>query len=293
MSFPKFHLIALALLFVSGFAIADETSLVAAGAKVEKAAGGFKFTEGPAADADGNIYFSDIRQTTIFKWSLDGKVSVFRDNLAGCNGLMFDLKGQLIVCETGAGRALAALAPDGTETILVKSYEGKRLNSPNDLWIDAGSGIYFTDPRYGARDDMELPGEYVFYLSPDRTNLTAVTVNLVRPNGVIGSNDGSILYIADQAAGKTWAYDIGSDGTLLGKRLFAPTGADGLGVDERGNVYLATKTVEIWSPGGVLLEKIEVPEIPTNMTWGGADRKTLFITARTSLYTLKMNVTGY
>lgn len=293
MQIDKVLLLCLLNLSVMGSTAAEDLGLIASGAKVEKAAGGFKFTEGPASDGEGNVYFSDLRQTTIFKWSLDGKVSVFRDKLAGCNGLMFDSKGQLIVCETGAGRALAAIAPDGKETILAKSYEDKRLNSPNDVWVDSNDGIYFTDPRYGDRADMELPGEYVFYLSPDRAKLTAVAVDLVRPNGVIGSNDGKTLYIADQVAGKTWAYDIESDGSLAGKRLFASTGADGLGVDQLGNVYLATKVVEIWSPSGTLLKTIKVPEIPTNITWGGADRKTLFITARTSLYTLRMNVSGY
>lgn len=273
--------------------LAESSGLIAPGAQVEKAAGGFQFTEGPAADRAGNVFFSDIRQTTIFKWSLDGKVTVFRDKLSGCNGLMFDAKGQLIVCQTGAGRALASIAPDGTETILVTAYEGKRLNSPNDLWIDARGGIYFSDPRYGNRDNMELPGEYVFYLSPDRTKLTAVATDLKRPNGVIGSLDSKVLYIADPADKKTWAYDMQADGSLANKRLFAPGSADGMGVDQHGNVYLVTTAVEIWSPAGVLLEKIAVPERPTNVTWGGADRKTLFITAQTGLYTLKMAVTGY
>jgi gluconolactonase len=273
--------------------LAESSGLIASGAQVEKAAGGFQFTEGPAADQAGNVFFSDIRQTTIFKWSLDGKVTVFRDKLPGCNGLMFDAQGQLIVCQTGAGRALAALALDGTETILVTAFEGKRLNSPNDLWIDARGGIYFSDPRYGNRDNMELPGEYVFYLSPDRAKLTAVATDLRRPNGVIGSRDGKVLYIADPADKKTWAYDIQPDGSLAHQRLFAPGSADGMGVDQHGNIYLVTTTVEIWSPAGVLLEKISVPEKPTNVTWGGADRKTLFITAQTGLYTLRMNVTGY
>lgn len=279
---------------VSLQAFAKSTALVAPGAQIEKVASGFTFTEGPATDGAGNVFFCDNKHARIFKWSLDGTVTLFRDKLAGTNGMMFDARGQLIVCEFRTGRAVASLAPDGSVTTLVSKFEGKPLNSPNDLWIDATGGIYFTDPFYQKRAANADPdSDNVYYLPSDRSRPMEVVARLDRPNGVTGSNDGKTLYIGQPQAKKTMVYTINHDGSLSNGRIFAASGADGIGIDERDNVYLATDSIEIWSPAGVLLEKIAVPEAPANLTWGGTDRKTLFITAKTSVYTLKMNVTGY
>ncbi len=264
-------------------------SLVAEGASLNKNAGGFNFTEGPASDPKGNIYFTDIPNNRIHKWSQDGTVLVFLENLSGANGLAFDGKGNLIACKHGS-RSVTLIDPDGNEIILVDTYKGKRLNSPNDLWIDAKGGIYFTDPRYGNRDNLEQDGEHVYYLSPDRKKLNRVIDDMVRPNGVIGTADGITLYVADQGGRQTFKYNINHDGSLSDKKLFTAEGSDGLTLDEKGNLYITGIAVRIFSPEGKFLEHIVVPETPANICFGGKDGRTLFITARQSLYSIRMKV---
>jgi gluconolactonase len=271
--------------------VAEKRSVVAPGAKVEKLAGDFQFTEGPASDARGNIYFSDIPNNRIHKWSLDGKLSTFRENSGGSNGLFVDKKGSILACE-GNGRRLVSIDSAGSVTVLADKYEDKRFNSLNDLWIDPNGGIYFTDPRYGPRNDLEQDGEHVYYLSPDRKKLIRVINDMVRPNGIIGTPDGKLLYVADHGGGKTYVYTINKDGTLSNKKLFAPEGSDGMTIDNKGNIYLTTKVVAVYSSKGEKIETIEVPEEPANVCFGGKDKRTLFITARTSLYSVRMRIKG-
>jgi len=266
-------------------------SVVAPGAKVVKLAGGFRFTEGPAADAQGNVYFTDIPNNRILKWSVDGKLTVFREDSRGANGLFFDKQGNLLACE-GGGRQLVSIKPDGEVTVLCDRYQGKRFNSLNDLWIDPKEGVYFTDPRYGKRDDLEQDGEHVYYLSPDRKKVIRVINDMVRPNGIVGTADGKKLYVADHGGNKTWVYKINPDGTLSNKRLFAPEGSDGMTIDKEGNVYLTTDVVAVYNKHGRKIEQIVVPEQPANVCFGGPDKRTLFITARTSLYAVRMRVQG-
>jgi len=268
---------------------AEAASVVAPGAKVEKLAGGFMFTEGPAADAEGNIYFSDIPNNRIHKWSLDGALSTFRENSGGSNGLYFDKKGNLLACE-GGGRRLVSINPQGKVTVLAEEYQNKRFNSLNDLWIDPKGGIYFTDPSYGRRDNLEQDGEHVYYLSPDRKKLIRVIDDMVRPNGVIGTPDGKLLYVADHGGNKTFVYKINNDGTLSNKKLFAAEGSDGMTIDNEGNIYLTTRVVAVYNKKGEKIESIKVPEGPANVCFGGQDKHTLFITARTSLYSVRMRV---
>ena len=270
---------------------AVKVSVVAEWAKVEKLAGGFKFTEGPVADANGNIYFTDIRNNRIHKWSVDGKLSTFHEDSGGANGLFLDKNGNLFACEEGR-RELVSIASDGKETVLADKYDGKKLNSPNDLWIDLKGGIYFTDPRYGDRASMEQKGECVYYLSPDRKNLIRVIEDLARPNGIIGTPDGKTLYVADHGASKTFVYTINEDGTLSNKKLFAAEGSDGITMDNEGNIYLTNSVVAVFNKAGEKIESIEVPEQPSNVSFGGKDKQTLFITARTSLYTVRMRVSS-
>ena len=279
------------LLVVAAGWSAAEAGVVAEGAKVEKLAGGFAFTEGPAADAQGNVFFSDIPNNRICKWSLDGKLSTFRENSGGANGLYFDKNGNLLAAE-GGGRRLVSIGPQGNVTVLADKYDGKRFNSLNDLWIDLKGGVYFTDPRYGGRDGMEQDGEHVYYLSPDRKKLIRVISDMVRPNGVIGTPDGKTLYVADHGAGKIFVYTVNEDGTLSDKKLFAPEGSDGMTIDGEGNVYLTTKVVAVYNKAGEKIGPIEIPEQPANVTFGGGDNQTLFITARTSLYSVRMQVKG-
>lgn len=270
----------------------ENTQIVAAGAQAKKLAGDFKFTEGPAADAQGNVYFTDIPANLILKWSVaDGKLSTFLANSGGANGLYFDKDGNLLACQ-GGDRRLVSISPKGEVTVLADKYEGKRFNSPNDLWIDPNGGVYFTDPRYGSRDGMEIEGEHVYYLTPDRKKVIRVVSDMVRPNGVIGTPNGRRLYVADHGANKTYSYRIGGDGTLSDKQLFAEQGSDGLAIDARGNVYLTGKGIAVYSRQGEKVAEIPVPEGPANLTFGGADNQTLFITARTSLYSIPTEVRG-
>ena len=271
---------------------AEKASVVAAGAKAEKLAGGFRFTEGPAADAKGNIFFSDIPNNRIHKWSLDGRLLTFRENSGGANGLFFDKKGNLLACE-GVGRQLVSIDPQGKVTVLADKYDGKPFNKPNDLWIDPKGGIYFTDPFYGRnREIIKQDGEHVYYLAPGRKKLIRVVDDMVRPNGIIVTPDGKLLYVTDHGGKKTFVYTINKDATLSNKKLFAPEGSDGMTIDNEGNVYLTTDVVAVYNKNGQKIETIEVPEQPANVCFGGKDKRTLFITARTSLYSVRMRVKG-
>ena len=270
---------------------AESNAVVAAEAKGKKLAGNFKFTEGPAADAQGNVYFSDIPNNRILKWSVDGKLSTFLEKSGGANGLYFDKDGNLIACQ-GGDRRLVSISPKGEVTALADQYDGKKLNSPNDLWIDPKGGVYFTDPRYGNRDGMEQDGEHVYYLMPDHKKIVRVIGDMIRPNGIIGIPNGTRLYVADHGAGKTYSYTINKDGTLTAKQIFALEGSDGMTIDSRGNVYLTGKAVAVYNRTGQKIQEIAVPEGPSNVTFGGKDNRTLFITARTSLYAIPMEVKG-
>ena len=270
---------------------ADTSELVAEGGKVEKLADGFIFTEGPAVDADGNVFFTDIPNSRIHRWSTDGKLSTFRENTGRANGLFFDRDGNLLCCEGGA-RQLTSVTPEGKVTVLANDYDGKKLNSPNDLWIDPQGGIYFSDPRYGDMSDLEQDGFHVYYLSPDRKKLTRVVDDMVKPNGVLGTKDGKLLYVADAGDSKTYVYKILGSGQLGERKLIAPVGSDGMTLDEHGNLYLTRGAVRVYSPSGESLGTIEVPEGPANVVFGGKDRKTLFITARKGFYAIPMKVRG-
>ncbi len=270
----------------------ETDSLIEAGSQVVRLHGEFSFVEGPVSDSEGNIYFSDIPENRIYRWSTDGDLSVVRENTGAANGLIFDRKGNLLACEGGAQR-ITSMDADGNLSVVAERYEGKRLNSPNDLWIDADGGFYFTDPRYQFGEfPVEQDGDHVYYVSPDRSRIIRVVEDMEKPNGIIGSLDGKKLYVAD-TSGKVFEFDIHSDATLGGKKLFANQGSDGVTMDERGNLYLTwIGGVTIYSAKGEKLEVIEVPEMPANAGFGGGDGRTLFITARTGLYAVKMTVKG-
>ncbi len=286
----NYTILAIALGVMSS--LGAQGDLVAPGADVQKLAGDFRFTEGPAADSQGNIYFTDIPNNRIHKWSLDGTLSTFREDSEGANGLYFAPDGTLYACQ-GGGRRLVQIGPHGTVTQVVATFKGKRFNSLNDLWLDPQGGIYFTDPRYGGgRDNMEQDGEHVYYLTPDRKTVIRVIDDMTRPNGIIGTPDGKTLYVADHGGGKTFSYTLQGNGRLTNKRLLTASGSDGLTLDERGNIYLTTDAVMVYSPQGQLIKRIDVPERPANVCFGGKERQTLFITARTSLYAMAMRVKG-
>ena len=261
--------------------------LVAPGATVERIATGFGFVEGPAADADGTLYFTDIPNDRIHRWTPSNGVTTFLEHSGRANGLRFDLNGNLVVCEMG-NRRITTIAPHGEISVLADGFEGQRFNSPNDLWVDPKGGIYFTDPRFGSTDDQEISGYHVYYISPDQMDIRRVADDLVRPNGVVGTPDGERVY----GAGQTYVYTPSDDGSLTDKRLFVAQGADGMTMDELGNVYLTGQDITVYNPEGESIGSIAVPEAPANLTFGGADGHTLFITARASLYALEMSVSG-
>jgi gluconolactonase len=275
---------------------AKKQGIIAAGAKVKKLAGGFKFTEGPAVDAEGNVFFTDQPNNRIHKWSVDGKLSVFHDKPGRANGLYFDKKGNLLAC-ADLDNELWSIDMKGKVTVLVKGYKGKKLNGPNDLWEDPKGGIYFTDPFYKRpywnRGPMEQDGQHVYYLYPDRKKLIRVTEDLVTPNGIIGTPDGRKLYVADLGAKRTYVYNINADGRLSGKKLFCSMGSDGMTIDNEGNVYLTGRGVTVFNSAGEKIEHIDIDAGWTaNVCFGGRDRKTLFITAQESLFALRMRVEG-
>ena len=273
-----------------------KADIIAPGAKVQKLSGGFKFTEGPAADAHGNVFFTDQPNNRILKWSIDGKLTTFHESPGRANGLYFDKKGNLLAC-ADLDNELWSIDMQGNATVLVRDYNGKKLNGPNDLWEDPKGGIYFTDPfykrSYWNRGPMEQDGQQVYYLSPDRKKLIRLTDDLVQPNGIIGTPDGKLLYIADIGDRKTYVYSTNADGTLSNKKLFCSMGSDGMTIDNEGNIYLTGRGVTVFNSAGEKIEHIPIDAGWTaNVCFGGPDRHTLFITAQTSLYSLRMRVKG-
>jgi gluconolactonase len=277
-------------------AIGADSTIIAPGAKLEKLAGDFDFTEGPAADAEGNIFFTDQPNDRILKWSIDGKLSTFMKPCGRSNGLCFDRQGNLWACADEKNE-LWRIDPAGKVTVVVKDYQGKLLNGPNDIWIRPDGGLYLTDPYYqrqywkhnSAPQDLEA----VYYLSPDHQKLVRVADGLKQPNGIIGTPDGKTLYVADIGAGKTYSYDIQSDGTLADKTLFCKMGSDGMTIDDQGNVYLTGHGVTVFDRTGKQIEHIAIDERWTgNICFGGRDHRTLMITASKGLYAIRMNVQG-
>jgi len=271
-------------------------SVLAPGATLQKLAGGLAFAEGPACDAQGNVYFTDQPNDRILKWDLDGKLSTFLQPCGRSNGLCFDAQGNLWAC-ADAKNELWRIDPAGKVTVLVKDYQGKLLNGPNDVWVRPDGGVYFTDPYYQrdywTRGPAEQDVEGVYYLSPDGKNLTRVAADLKKPNGIIGTPDGKTLYVADIRGGRTYAYDPQPDGSLANKRLFCEMGSDGMTIDDEGNVYLTGKGVFVFDRTGKQVEHLDVPENWTgNICFGGRDRQTLFITASRGLYAVRTRVKG-
>ena len=295
----KKHILFFTLLFIVGVVVSaqENKSLIAPGAKVEKLAEGFLFTEGPAVDKSGNVYFTDQPNDRILKWSIEGQLSVFLEKTGRANGLYFDLEGNLLSC-SDLENEIWSFNEKGESVVLITEYDGKKLNGPNDLWVRPDGGIYFTDPlyvrNYWTRDPQsQQEGEFVYFLSPDRKTLFPVDRELEKPNGIIGTPDGKLLYVADIKAGKTYVYEILPDGALDNRKLFAEMGSDVLTIDCEGNIYLTGNGVTVFNPQGEKIEHIAVEARWTaNVCFGGKDMKTLFITASQYLYALRMNVEG-
>ncbi|HMO14693.1 MAG TPA: DUF1080 domain-containing protein [Pirellulaceae bacterium] len=248
--------------------------------KIQKLASGFRFVEGPAVGPDGAIYFSDIPNNAIHRFDRVHKTTtLFRENTGGANGLYWTANDALLCCE-GTNRRVTRIWQDNLQ-VLVDQFENAKLNSPNDLTLDNSGGFYFTDPRYGNRDTMEMQVEGVYYVDAAR-KISRVIDDLKQPNGIILSPDGKTLYVADFADAKTWAYTVVGNGSLQDKRLFCSIGSDGMSIDRAGNVYLTWRdAIYVFSSNGAQLAELTLPEPPANCTLVGS---TLYITARTSLY---------
>lgn len=273
--------------------------IIAGNAKPKRVSQQFKFTEGPAVDKAGNVFFTDQPNDKIWKYSTNGQLSVFLDKTGRSNGLYFDRQGNLLACADEHNQ-LWSIAPDGKVTVLLQDLQGHRLNGPNDLWVHPTTqDIYFTDPYY-QRDywtrttpDPAIGGQKLYLLPKGQTQPLVVDDQLRQPNGIVGTPDGKQLYVADLGAQKTYRYQIGADGKLTDRQLFVEQGSDGMTIDNRGNVYLTGKGVSVYNPAGQKIQQIDVPaEWTANVCFAGTGQKTLFITASEAIFTLPMQVHG-
>lgn len=288
----------ISLLFVLTVSLQAQVP-TAPGAELKLVSEGFKFTEGPAVDPAGDVYFTDQPNDRILKWSAaSGKVETFMQPCGRANGLYFDKQGKLITCADEKGELRRVDTKTKNSEVLLASYDGKLFNGPNDVWVAPYGGMYFTDPFYKRdywqdRDKPDQEKQRVYYLPKGAKAPVIAEDTLVQPNGIIGSPDGKLLFVADIGAKKTYQYEIAADHSLKNRKLFCELGSDGMTRDSAGNLYLTGKGVIVFDKDGKKLGDIPVPEGWTaNVTFGGKNLKTLFITAMDSVYTIEMAVAG-
>lgn len=272
----------------------DSNQIVVADAKLQLIGDGFAFTEGPAADKDGNVYFTDQPNNRIWKYDLNGKLSVFMENAGRANGLYFDEDGALIACADEQNQLWRI--KDGAVEKLVIHYQDTLLNGPNDVWVDSNGLIYFTDPYY-QRDYWERKAPdlkvQALYLYKKNQQVIRLDEEFKRPNGIVGTADGRYLYVADIGDDKTYRYTIKKNGMLTKKRLFILQGSDGMTIDTEGNLYLTGNGVSVYDKQARKIAHIDIPAKWTaNVCFGGKDRNVLFITASDKVFTLKMRTKG-
>lgn len=288
-------LIVFSILVISCSSQSD--SIIAEGAGLIQISNEYSFTEGPASDKNGNVFFTDQPNDKIIKWNAtDNSLTIYMEPAGRANGLYFDHNGNLLAAADDKNE-IWRINTDGEIDTLITNFEGKKLNGPNDLWVDKGGGIYFTDPYYQRpyweRMAPDITENRVYYISPDMKNIIIVGGDYVRPNGIIGTPDGNTLYIADIGDEKTYSFSINDDGSLTNKKLFTEMGSDGMTMDNKGNVYLTGDGVTVFNSKGKKIQHIPIDEEWTaNVTFGGKNQDILFITAKGSVYTLKMNVHG-
>ncbi|MGA2232393.1 MAG: SMP-30/gluconolactonase/LRE family protein [Tepidisphaeraceae bacterium] len=268
-------------------------SPVVMGAKLMKRADGFSFTEGSCSDAYGNVFFIDQPNDRIMEWSRDHQLSTFLQSSCYSNGMCFDGQGNLIACADENDQLWSIDMHTKHHTILIKDYQGKLLNGPNDVWIRPDNGgMYITDPFYrrtwwpDPQRAMAQDVQAVYYLSPDRKTLTRVIDDMQQPNGIIGTPDSKTLYVSDIRGRHTYSYTIKADGSLTNKTLFNNIGSDGMTIDSDGNIYTTGGPMQISDKTGKLIETI--PIMCNNCCFGGPDGHLLFICARTEIYELQM-----
>jgi gluconolactonase len=274
----------------------DADSIVAPAGVLTLVSHQFSFTEGASVDRRGNIFFTDQPNNKIWEYDVEGRLSVYLDSAGRSNGMYFDPKGRLVTCADEQDQ-LWAIGPHKKVRVLLRDLGGKRLNGPNDLWIDAGGGIYFTDPYYQrpywTRTESDLAVQGVYYLARGQMQPALVEDFMAKPNGIVGTPDGRYLYVSDIGNGKTYRYVIQKPGQLCCMELFVSQGSDGMTLDERGDVYLTGDGVTVYNSAGKKIAHIPVPEKWTaNLCFGGKDKKELFITASEGIYVLPMRVKG-
>jgi gluconolactonase len=274
--------------------------LVAKGTPIKKVAGGFGFTEGPVWDERGFLYVSDERQYKIFKVYPDGRTEAF-SSIKDPDGSAFDKNGRLIDCASGL-RAVIAVEADGTYKVLADRFEGKKFNSPNDVVLGPDGALYFTDPTLdlpkGETQELEVKGVYRL---GDDGSLKLLIKDLNQPNGLAFSPDGRKLYVDDSRGRDIHVYDVAANGEMINGRLFGKEegpprsgGPDGMKVDTKGNIFVTGPYgIWVWDPQGHHIGTIMLPEGAANLAWGDADYKTLYITATTSVYSVRTKTRGY
>jgi gluconolactonase len=288
-----------AIVFLAALAPLHAQIPSAPGAELKLVADGYKFTEGPAVDPKGDVYFTDQPNDRILKWTATtNKVETFMQPCGRSNGLYFDREGKLIACADEKGELQRIDPATKKVTVLLDKFDGKLFNGPNDVWVDPAGGMYFTDPFYkrGYWQNREKPDQEkqrLFYLPKGAKAPVIADDTLVQPNGIIGSPDGKLLFVADIGDKKTYQYEIAKDGKPANRTLFCEMGSDGMTRDTAGNLYLTGKGVTVFDRDGKKLGDIPVAETWTaNICFGGPELKTLFITAMDSVYTLEMAVSG-
>ncbi len=276
-----------------------QSRVIAENAELVQAGSGYTFTEGPAVDAEGNVYFTDQPNDHIYRWSAeDGSITLFMEGAKRSNGMYFDKSGSLVSC-ADLENQLVKISQDKELEVLLSGYRGQRLNGPNDLWIHPDGQIYITDAFYKRKwwdhDEKEIQEENVYCFFPGNKKIFVAEGGLVRPNGIVGTPNGKMLYVADIDDNKIYSYKIDKDmGTLSDKKLFTEAKSDGMTIDNKGNVYVTnTAGVTVFNKKGKQIEQIPTGEKWTaNVVFGGKDRDILFITAMDAVYTLKMKVKG-
>jgi gluconolactonase len=257
---------------------------------VEKVAHGFRFTEGPVWSRDGYLLFSDVPGGKILKHVPDGDTGVYREASNGAAGNAFDAQGRLYTCETHT-RRVTRTDKKGRIEVLADKWDGKRLNAPNDIVVSKSDHVYFTDPAFGKQaDTRELDFYGVYHITP-KGQLSVIAKPAGRPNGITLSPNGRILYVANSDERNIRAYDVDREGAVSNERVAVSNIdgiPDGIRTDEKGNLYVAAKGIAVYSPDGKLLSTIPVAETPSNCTFGDPDLQTLYITARTSVYRVRL-----
>ena len=274
----------------------SDTGIIADGATPRLISRQFSFTEGPATDSKGNIYFTDQPNNKIWKYGIDGSLSIFLDSAGRSNGMYFDRKGNLIACADEQNQ-LWSIDRNKKIKVLITDVGGSKLNGPNDVWVSPGGNIYFTDPYYQrpwwTRTKPEMEAEKVYVLMRGSKTPKPVIDSMKRPNGIVGTLDGSQLYVSDLSGNKTYRYTINKDGSLSNGQSFVNLGSDGMTIDNKGNVYLTGKGVTVFNSQGQQIAHIDIPEKWTaNVAFYGKQRNKLFITASEAIYELDMKVKG-